>query len=147
MNHEEPNIQPTPKQTAEAVLGRMLAKDAFTKWLGIKVDEVDAGYCKLHFIIRPEMLNGFGTLHGGVSFAAADSALAFACNSYGRLSVALSVTIDYIEPGKEGDILTVEAQEVSLKRKISHYSISIKNQREELVAQFKGTAYRTEKPI
>jgi acyl-CoA thioesterase len=124
------------KAKAEAVLQQMLAQDAFSRLLGLEVEAVDAGYC-----------NGFGILHGGVSYAAADSALAFACNSHGRLSVALSTSMDYLEPGQLGDMLTVEAQEQSLKNKVSVYNIRVTNQKGVLVALFKGTAYRTGKEL
>jgi acyl-CoA thioesterase len=132
---------------AKEVLHRMLAKDAFSKLLGLEVDEVGEGYCRLHFLVREDMLNGFGILHGGVTYAAADSAFAFACNSHGRLSVALSTNMDYLESGKMGDTLTVEAKEESLKNKVGVYQIRITNQDDVLVALFKGTSYRTSKDI
>ena len=103
------------KSKAEEVLHRMLAKDAFSKLLGLVVEEVREGYCRLHFQVREDMLNGFGILHGGVTYAAADSAFAFACNSHGRLSMALSTNMDYLESGKLGDVLIVEAKEESLR--------------------------------
>ncbi|GAB3534018.1 hypothetical protein GCM10027443_20480 [Pontibacter brevis] len=79
---------------AEEVMQRMMEKDAFSKMLGLQVDEMGEGYCRLHFQVREDMLNGFGILHGGVTYSAADSAFAFACNSHGRLSVALSTNMD-----------------------------------------------------
>lgn len=132
---------------AEAVLERMLAKDAFSRHLGLEVDEVREGYCRLHFRIREDMMNGFDILHGGVSYAAADSAFAFACNSHGRLSVALSTSMEYLEPGRVGDTFTVEAKEEGLKNKVGVYGIRITNQEGVLVALFKGTCYRTSKAI
>ena len=98
----------TNNNVAEAVKERMLRHDSFSQLLGLEVDEVAPGYCRLHFIVRPDMVNGFGALHGGVMFSAADSAFAFACNSHGRQSVGLTVTIDYLEAGRAGDVLTVE---------------------------------------
>jgi acyl-CoA thioesterase len=132
---------------AETVLQRMLSKDAFSRHLGLQVDEVAEGYCRLHFLVREDMMNGFGILHGGVSYAAADSAFAFACNSHGRLSVALSTHMDYLETGRVGDVFTVEAREESLKNKIGVYQIRITNQDDVLVGLFKGTCYRTSKEI
>lgn len=140
MNNSEQGIA-----RAEAVLQKMMAKDAFSQWLGLEVDEVGEGYCRLHFQVRAEMLNGFDILHGGVTYAAADSAFAFACNSHGRLSVALSTAMDYLETGQLGDTLYVEAKEESLKNKVSVYNIRISNQHGTLIALFKGTAYRTSK--
>jgi acyl-CoA thioesterase len=144
MTTESTNI---PQTTPQAVLERMLAKDAFSRLLGLQVEAVGEGYCRLHFQVREEMLNGFGILHGGVSYAAADSAFAFACNSHGRLSVALSTTMEYLEAGRLGDTLTVEAREENLKHKIGVYQIRITNQEGVLLGLFKGTSYRTSKPI
>jgi acyl-CoA thioesterase len=144
MTTESTNI---PQTTPQAVLERMLAKDAFSRLLGLQVVAVGEGYCRLHFQVREEMLNGFGILHGGVSYAAADSAFAFACNSHGRLSVALSTTMEYLEAGRLGDTLTVEAREENLKHKIGVYQIRITNQEGVLLGLFKGTSYRTSKPI
>jgi acyl-CoA thioesterase len=133
--------------TAEAVKERMLQHDAFSKLLGLEVEEVGPGYCRLHFTVRPDMVNGFGALHGGVTFAAADSAFAFACNSHGRQSVGLTVTIDYLEAGKTGDLVTVEAREESLKHKVGVYQVRATNQHGAVLALFKGTAYRTSNEI
>ena len=89
------------------------------------------------------MLNGFENIHGGILFSASDSALAFACNSYGIITVALDATISFTRPAKVGDLLTVEAIEVFVGNKISIYDIRTTNEAGELVALFKGTAYRT----
>ncbi len=129
------------------ILKAMLDTDQFSKWLGLEVDGFGSGYCKLHFTIRPEMLNGFGIVHGGVVFSAADSAFAFACNSHGRISVALDVQITFIRSAKEGDVLTIEAKEVHLGYKTSFYNITVHNEQDEIIATFKGTAYRTSKDI
>ncbi|PJJ59121.1 hydroxyphenylacetyl-CoA thioesterase PaaI [Hymenobacter chitinivorans] len=137
----------TNNELAEAVKERMLQNDAFSRLLGLEVDEVGPGYCRLHFTVRPDMLNGFQALHGGVTFSAADSAFAFACNSHGRHSVGLSVTIDYLEAGKLGDVITVEAREEGLKHKVGVYAIRLTNQHGTLLALFKGTAYRTSNEI
>lgn len=134
---------PNARAQAIAVKDRMLATDAFSRLLGLEMDAVDAGYCRLRFTVRPDMLNGFGTLHGGVTFAAADSAFAFACNSHGRLSVALSVTIDYLVAGQVGDVITVEAREEHLTHKTGVYQVRATNQHGQALALFKGTAYRT----
>ena len=132
---------------SDAVLTEMLSRDSFSKWLGLTVDEVGLGYCRLHFVVREEMLNGFGILHGGVAFAAADSAFAFACNNDGQLSVALSATMDYLEPGRVGDVLEVEAREENLKTKIGVYLVRVRKQQGAALALFKGTAYRTGQPV
>lgn len=131
----------TPKQ----VLETMLAKDYFTEWLGLEIEKIDNGYCKLHFTVRKEMLNGFGSIHGGILFSAADSAFAFACNSCGMITVALDVNISYTKPAFEGDKLTVEAREMHRGNKTGFYEVRTTNEKNELVAFFKGTAYQTSK--
>lgn len=125
----------------------MLEKDHFSEWIGIIVDEHREGYCKLHFTVRKEMLNGFGIAHGGILFSAADSAFAFACNSYGRLSVALDVTISFIRAVKEGEAMYAEAKEVHCGNRTSFYDVTITNEKQEIVSVFKGTAYRTDKAV
>ncbi len=131
----------------QQVLAKMLENDAFSRWLGLVVDEITEGGCRLHYTVKPDMLNGFGIVHGGVVFAAADSAFAFACNSHGRLALALNVSITFTKAAREGELLTVEAKEVYLGNKTSVYNIITTNEKGEIVAIFKGTAYRTSKDI
>lgn len=135
------------KKSPREVLELMLARDQFTRWLGLQVDKIDLGYCKLHYTVKEEMLNGFSFIHGGVLFSAADSAFAFACNSHGRITVALDVTITFTRPARVGEVLTVEAQELYLGNKTGVYDIRTVNEKGELVAFFKGTAYRTSKEV
>lgn len=125
----------------------MMHKDAFSKLLGLEIDEVREGYSRLHFTVTAKMLNGFDVLHGGVTFSAADSAFAFASNGYNRLSLALTCSIDYMESGKVGDVFIVEAKEESLRNKTSVYMVRVTNQNEKLVALFRGVGYRTDKPL
>jgi len=138
---EEEKISP------EKVLEIMLQRDKFTKWLGLQIDEHGKGYCKLHFLVTNDMMNGFNIIHGGVLFSASDSALAFACNSHGIISVALDVSITFTRSVKVGEKLTVEAKEIHLGNKIGVYDIRTINEKEELVCVFKGTVYRTSKHI
>lgn len=129
-----------------AILHTMYDNDHFSQWMGLAVDEYKEGYCRLHFTIRREMLNGFGIVHGGIVFAAADSAFAFACNSHGLISVALDVHISFIKSATEGDTLVVEAREIHTGNKTSFYDITIWKG-DEIIAVFKGTAYRTGKHV
>lgn len=131
----------------EGVLQAMLAKDRFTEWLGIIIDEHRVGYCKLHFTVREEMLNGFDIVHGGVVFAAADSAFAFACNGQGRLTVALDVSISFVKTATIGEQLFVEAKEIHAGNKTGFYDVRVTNKSGEIIALFKGTAYRTDRTI
>jgi acyl-CoA thioesterase len=129
------------------VLEIMLKRDRFTAWLGLVIDEIGPGYCKLHYRVTDTMLNGFDMIHGGVLFSASDSAFAFACNSHGIITVALDVNISFTRPARTGELLTVEAQEAHLGNRIGIYDIRTTNEAGELVALFKGTAYRTGKPV
>jgi len=91
------------------------------------------------------MLNGFGILHGGITFSLADSALAFASNSHGKKSVSIEASMSYIGQVMEGDILTATAEEASLTNKIGIYNITVTKEDKTVVALFKGTVYRTDK--
>ena len=133
----------SPDGYAQAIATRLLARDSFGQWLGLELREVRAGYCCLYFRVRPEMLNSFGALHGGVAFAAAESAFALACNTHGRQSVSLTATMDYLETSRLGDYLLVEAREESLKDKVGMYLLRLTNQHGTLLALLKGTACRT----
>jgi acyl-CoA thioesterase len=97
--------------------------------------------------LRPEMLNGFGIIHGGIAFSLADSAFAFACNNRNNLSVALDTSIVFTKQTLPGNVLTAEAKEIHNGRSTGLYHISVTNQQGELVAQFKGTCFRTGKPL
>ena len=138
---------PEQKMSPEEILITMLKRDRFTQWLGLEIDEHRTGYCKLHYRVNNEMVNGFNNVHGGVLFAAADSAFAFACNSHGYITVALDVSISFTRPAKSGDLLTVEATEVFLGNKIGIYDIRTTNEKGEVVSLFKGTGYRTDKEV
>ena len=127
------------------IVAKMMKTDAFSQWLGIEIIRADKGFCQLQMTVRDEMCNGFGIIHGGITFSLADSALAFASNAHGRLSVALECSISYPVAVKVGDILTATASEVSLTNKIGIYSIPVSNQHGELVGVFKGSVYRTSK--
>ncbi len=136
-------MQEETYKTPQQVLDTMLEWDAFSKWMGLQIDEVGIGYCKLHYKVKDEMLNGFSNIHGGILFSAADSAFAFACNSHGVFTVALDFTISFTRPAKLGDLLAVEAKEIYLGKKTGLYDIKTTNEKGELIALFKGTAYRT----
>jgi acyl-CoA thioesterase len=127
------------------IVNKMMEADAFSQWLGVKILESEKGSCKLQMEVRKEMCNGFGIIHGGITFSLADSALAFASNAHGRLSVALECSISYPNAVKVGDVLIAEATEVSLTNKIGIYNIPVTNQNNEVVGVFKGSVYRTSK--
>ena len=125
----------------------MMQHDLFSQWLGIELLEVKEGYSKIKMTVRPEMINGFGIVHGGIAFSLADSAFAFACNNRNVLSVALDTSINFLKPVHVDDILTAEAKELHNGNSTGLYHISISNQRNHVVAIFKGTCFRTDKKL
>ena len=132
---------------AKEITDKMMETDYFSQWMGVAVIDIREGYSKIQITLRKEMLNAFAIAHGGVTFALADSAFAFACNSDGKVTVALDVSISFPKAGKEGDILTAEAKRINQTNKTGLYLIEVKNQQDELVALFKGTCYKTEKRL
>jgi acyl-CoA thioesterase len=131
----------------EAVVRKMLQDDLFSQWLGIELLDVREGYCKIRMTLRNDMINGFGIIHGGIPFSLADSAFAFACNNRNNLSVALDTSITFTKATKQGEVLTAEAKELHNGRSTGLYLITITNTAGEQVALFKGTCFRTGKPL
>ena len=134
-------------QLAGRVVDKMMDHDAFSQWMDVRVLEIKEGYSKIQMIIRKEMVNGFGIVHGGIPFSLADSAFAFACNNRNNLSVALDVTITFTKAVNIGDTLTAEAKEVHNGRSTGVYLITVSNHKSEQVALFKGTCFRTGKTL
>lgn len=132
---------------ANDVVAHMMENDAFSKWLGIEVLEIKEGYSRISMIVRKEMANGFGIIHGGIPFSLADSAFAFACNNRNVLSVALDTSINFIKPVHIGDELVAEAKELHNGSSTGLYQIQITNQKKHTVAVFKGLCYRTDKKL
>lgn len=130
-----------------SVVDTMMQNDLFSQWLGIEIIEVKEGYSKIQMAVRDEMVNGLGTVHGGIAFSLSDSAFAFACNNRNNLSVALDTSINFTKPTKPGDVLTAEAKEIHNGRSTGLYIITVTNQHNEQVALFKGTCFRTGKTL
>ena len=128
---------------AADIIASMMEKDAFSRWLGIEIVSSEAGYSKLSMKVRNDMVNGFGVCHGGITFALADSALAFAANSRGKVSLALENNIHYTRKVVPGDRLTAESTEIQNGHNIGVYKISIMNQDKKLIADFRGTVFRS----
>jgi len=125
----------------------MMQHDLFSQWLGIEVLEVIEGYSKIKMLVRHEMINGFGIVHGGIAFSLADSCFAFACNNRNVLLVALDTAINFTKPVHIGDMLTAEAKEIHNGKSTGLYHITIQNQNGHIVALFKGTCFRTNKAL
>lgn len=132
---------------ATGVVDHMMENDYFSQWMQVKVLEIREGYSRIQMTIRKEMVNGFGIVHGGLPFSLADSAFAFACNNRNNLSVALDVTISFMKAVNVDDVLTAEAKEIHNGRSTGVYLITVTNQRDEQVALFKGTCFRTGKTL
>ena len=133
----------TPLETAQY----MLNQDEFSKWMGIKLIEVREKYCLIEMTVKKEMINGLKTVHGGVTFSLADSALAFSSNNTNEASVALNCMINFTKAVKLGDTLIAESVLISDTRKTGVYDISITNQHKVLVATFRGTVYKIERKV
>ena len=134
--------------STKEVYDRMMEKDYYSQWMGVELISISEGNCTLKMTVRKEMLNGFGILHGGVSFAFADSAFAFASNSYGRLSVSMNGSMTYSKQAKEGDILIAKANELVKGNKSGTYDVEVSNESSgEVVGLFRGTVYRTSSEV
>jgi acyl-CoA thioesterase len=134
---------PSPRRIVE----KMYENDAYSKWLGIEIVSVATGSVVLKMTVRQEMTNGFGICHGGITYAFADSALAFACNTHGRLTVLLDASMSYPAAAKVGDVLIAEAQEQALSDKVGVYQVIVRKESGEKVGIFKATVYRTQKKL
>jgi len=134
------------QRLAERVVRAMVASDAFSRWLGIEVTEIAPRRSTCRLTVREEMVNGFGVTHGGIAFSLADSAFAFACNTHGMVTVSIENSITYPAPIAVGDVLTAVAIEDAASGRLSYYSAEVRNQRDEIVALFRGTAFKTTRP-
>ena len=143
MGEHHPAATPQDAQAlAERVAADMYTRDRASQALGFKLAAVGPGHAELTMTVRADMLNGHAICHGGFIFSLADSAFAFACNSYNLTTVASGCAIDFIAPAREGDALTARAQERSLIGRTGVYDIEVRNQRGETIAYFRGKAYR-----
>lgn len=134
-------INKTPQQVAEYVRDGMLKNDAATLGLGMDVLAIGPGHATVAMRVRADMLNGHAICHGGFISTLADSAFAFACNSYDELTVASGFAIDFLAPARLGDVLTARCVEVSKAGRTGVYDTDVINQREERIAIFRGRSY------
>ena len=132
-------------ESARQIVDLMYNNDPMSQWLGIERILDEPGNSVLRLTVRNEMLNGFAIAHGSITYALADSALAFASNAHGTKAVSVETSISHLKPVHEGDVLETEVQEVSLTQRTGIYLIYIKNQNGVRVALFKGVVHRTDK--
>jgi len=128
---------------AERIVAMMMERDEFSRWLGIDVTHVAPNAATVRMTVRPEMVNGFGVCHGGIAFSLADSALAFASNTHGRVTVSIENSIRYPAPIAPGDVLTATAVQESAGRRLAFFGVTVTKQSGDVVGLFRGTVYRT----
>ena len=117
----KPTAYPSPSEIGSA----MMELDKVAHWLGIKLHEVRAGYAVLSMVVRPEMANGHGICHGGLIFTLADTAFAYACNSYNHICLASACSIDFLRPAPLGAVLQATAVEQSRLGRQGVYDVSV----------------------
>jgi acyl-CoA thioesterase len=134
------------QQLAERVVSAMMAKDAFSQWLALEVLDVRPRGATVRMEVRPEMQNGFGVCHGAIPFALADSALAFASNTHGNITVSIENSITYPKAIAVGDVLVATADEESSTKRLAFYRVAVQRGTE-IVALFRGTVYKTNQSL
>ena len=125
------------QETAERAARTMWASDHASQGLGIEIVSVGPGVATLSMTVGESMVNGHGAAHGGFIFALADSAFAFACNSYGETTVAAHCSISFVKPGRRGDRLLASAREISRSGRSGIYDVTVSRDGETL-AEFRG---------
>lgn len=138
---------PEAQTRAERLVAALVEHDAFSRWLGLEVVALAPGACTVRMTVRADMLNGFGVCHGGVTFAVADSALAVASNTHGRVTVSVENTIAYPAASKAGDVLTATAEEETAGERLAFYRVTVRRQDGTTVGLFTGTVYRTQRAV
>lgn len=123
---------------ASEVSAAMHREDRFAQHMGMTIEEVSLGSARLSMVIQDEMANGHDMGHGGTIFSLADTAMAHACNSYNRVAVAVSCSIEFIAAAKRGDELTATASEQSRAGRNAVYDVRVCDQDNKLIALFRG---------
>ena len=137
--------QPTPaaaQAMADATAEAMWARDRAAQALGMKIVRVAPGAARLTMAVRPDMVNGHHICHGGMIFSLADTAFAYACNSYNKNTVASACHIDFLAPAKEGETLEADAVEQSAAGRTGVYDVTVRTAGGRTVALFRGKSYR-----
>jgi len=132
---------------AERVVVAMMAKDAFSRRMGMKVVKIRPRAVTVRMAVTGDMLNGFGVCHGGVTFALADTALAFASNTHGAVTMSIENSITYPKGIREGDVLVAAAEEETASNRLAFYKVTVTRESGEVVALFRGTVYKTNTPF
>ncbi|HEY0413851.1 MAG TPA: hydroxyphenylacetyl-CoA thioesterase PaaI [Allosphingosinicella sp.] len=128
----------SPDAVAAQVAHAMLAAEGTGPAWGIEIEEAREGYARIRMTVRADMLNGHGTAHGGMIFALADSAFAYACNSRNLRTVAAQASIAFLEPARAGDVLVAEAKEQALVGRSGVYHVAVRAADGRAIAEFTG---------
>jgi len=143
MGEHHPAMSPAAAQAlAGAVAAAMFERDTASHALGMRLVRIAPGHAEVAMTVRADMLNGHAICHGGFIFTLADSAFAYACNSYNLNTVASGCAIDFLAPAREGDVLTAIAQERSASGRTGVYDIEVRSRHDEKIALFRGKSYR-----
>lgn len=130
----------SPEEIARKSAEAMWARDDASKWLGMSLDAVGPGTATTSFTVERHHTNGHDICHGGYIFTLADSAFAFACNSYNQLVVAQHNTISFLRPGRLGARLTAEAREVTRSGRSGLYDVRVTDEAGKVIAEFRGAS-------
>ena len=131
----------SPQALAERVRQQMAADDRAPRMLGIVVTAIGPGHATTEMTVRDDHLNGHGICHGGLIATLADTAFAYACNSYDERTIASGFAIELLAPGQVDDRLVAVAVEASKGGRTGLYDITVTNQRDERIALFRGRSY------
>jgi acyl-CoA thioesterase len=127
---------------AREVVQALFLADLASQALGIEIIDVAPGRVQIAMTVRPDMVNGYGMCHGGIVFAFADSAFAFACNSHGDPMVAAGASIEFLAPTPRGERVTAAAAEISRSARHGIYDVAVSNSTGQVLAQFRGRCSR-----
>ncbi|MEM7190489.1 MAG: hydroxyphenylacetyl-CoA thioesterase PaaI [Pseudomonadota bacterium] len=130
----------TPQQRAELSAKAMMAEDRASPWLGIKLGAVGPGTAEMTLKVEGHHCNGHHVCHGGYIFTLADTAFAFACNSYNQATLAQQNSITFCAPGQEGDLLNASAVEVTRAGRSGVYDVTVTNQDGTVIAVMRGNS-------
>ena len=138
MDAQQITTNTSPQSLAEACAETMWAEDRASQALGMKVEKIAPGEAMLSMTVRPDMTNGHGICHGGFIFTLADSTFAFACNTYDQRTVAHQCAVTFIEPVRQGEVLTAHAVERNRAGRGGIYDVTVRDSKNSVVAEFRG---------
>ena len=134
----DPDVDTTAQELAEQCAAELGTRDDAVRALGIELLEIAPRRAVMQMLVRQEMTNGHDVCHGGMVFTLADSAFAYASNSYNQTNVAASATIDFVAPAKLGDVLTASAEERANTGRTGFYDVRVTNAEGATIALFRG---------